>query len=151
MAKFELFNADDFLEIEIKFCFNSNISDVSKFYHAEVAKIANGKHQKWLDQQPVVYGHHMTSTNQWIYGTELNPPDAETPDTHSARLVDIQEIKPKECDHIAEGYRVDMRGFMESKCSKCGVNLKAKWEPCEEPAIKSSAQLDAEDQRGIKR
>lgn len=58
-------------------------------------------------------------------------------DTHQALLINIEEIKPKECEHEpmfkCNGIDDHSNAFVFGRyeCVKCGKKLKAKWEVTE--------------------
>lgn len=87
-----------------------------------IAIRAQGVFEQWLEKQPVVY-----FSEQFPHILNRNKPPLEHYDTHTARLVDIQEIK-KECEHkrIAH-WNFDFK--TEVTCLDCNKKLKAKWEP----------------------
>lgn len=87
------------------------------------ANLAQEIFDKWLSEQPVVY--KCESNPGWWHGP------SPTPSTHTARLVDIQEIKQKECNHApSDLWRVESgipaRTF-SSQCKHCGAELTATW------------------------
>lgn len=89
-----------------------------------LADIANAKLNAEIEKWPKLYKYpHM-------FGWSEVSESIHTP-IHTARLAFIEEIKPKECEHNGAGYRIDMRGFIESRCDKCGIKLRAKWEVAE--------------------
>jgi hypothetical protein len=78
------------------------------------AQTAQKAFDDWLEEQTVVYiCDHELKTLHFV-----EPVDA----THTARLVCIEEIKPKECEHIPIE-RLDYR----IECLNCGCELKATW------------------------
>lgn len=112
-----------------------------------LSRVANNIFDKWLESQPIVYGR-LENGNFFVPDPKLGVRSGTlAPDTHSARLVCIEEIKPKECQHIPKeielSYTVD--GFFPSsiksfsrntsassvfipECSKCGIKLILKGE-----------------------
>ena len=85
--------------------------------------IAQAKLDKWLSEQPVIQLHRHPNG-------EFHQAIDRLTETHVARLVAIEEIKPKECDH--KPMRVgtfESGALLKEKCFICGVSLRAKgWE-----------------------
>jgi hypothetical protein len=86
-----------------------------------LSDLCNAKLDEWLEAQTVVY----------ICDQELKtlhfvePVDA----THKARLVCIEELRAKECQHEIKSSTVTLvsNGDTKFKCYKCGCELKATW------------------------
>lgn len=110
----EDFRSGDYSEIE------DGVHIVRDFVATERAQ---AKFDKWLDEQPVVYSHQ--TGHNW-HTREYAAQSA----THQARLVCIEEIKSKICEHEPNAIEVHagILYAMENKCKHCGVKLKAKWE-----------------------
>lgn len=77
---------------------------------------------KWPESQPVVYGSPIEAGSIRCWSDNLD----EEGDTHTARLVDIQEIKPKKCEHTPYN-----RPFIGWVCATCEKKLKATFEEIE--------------------
>lgn len=111
-----------------------------------LSRVANNIFDKWLESQPRVTTdkYHKIGHASWSQDDGIGFVKTVT---HSARLVCIEEIKPKECQHIPKeielSYTVD--GFFPSsiksfsrntsassvfipECSKCGIKLILKGE-----------------------
>ena len=108
--KLELFKHNDF-KTEIYF------SDYD-LIHIKANKILNS----YLQTLPVVYGSE--SQVDYVWTKQIT----ET-DTHQARLICVEEIKPENCEH--RGISNNGIHHAEWICSKCGKKLKAKWGVCE--------------------
>ncbi len=73
------------------------------------------------------------------FGDPWSPVPTEK-DTHSALLFNIQELPKKECKHEPAinpldknfPYQIDKKSMYENICARCGIKLKAKWEPISE-------------------
>jgi hypothetical protein len=92
-------------------------------YTREGAAIAAQRiFDKWLEAQPVVYGRK----HSWHEGPQAAL-SADMSDTHQARLVCIEEIRPKECAHNSRKIHV---GDSEFECVLCQKIIKPKggWE-----------------------
>lgn len=94
---------------------------------ANVLNVANKKFDEWFKQiedAPVVYGIcedlniPRLASLEWAF---LQSPK----DTHTARLIDIQEIK-KKCEHKNKIYGHKYCAPW-AKCNDCGVELVADW------------------------
>lgn len=82
-----------------------------------------------LEKSLVVYSHEVTepSTTFWDYWTTLR----HSSDTHVARLLMIEPLEKKECEHEPSASPVvsyTMVPAFSSICKHCGVKLKIKWE-----------------------
>lgn len=100
-------------------------------YNEAIAYAAQKKFDAWLDKQPVVYGQkNKYDVFEWgQYNDEqLKIEGSGLTDTHSARLVDIQELKKESCAHQPNNIILWESGFPSVDCLKCGVKLKARWE-----------------------
>lgn len=89
--------------------------------------IAQDIFENWLKEQPVVTGWQ--DDDSWVWGTSVNKPD-----THTARLVAIEEIKREPCKHEADGLisgTVVEYSLNNIKCRHCGVKLVAEWKAAE--------------------
>lgn len=99
------------------------------------AEIANTKLNEMLASCMVVYGrknqYNLFEFNQ--YKDPENGPDKR--DTHTARLIDIQELPMIECEH--EPYLAMVLTSLPPqevyKCKHCGVELVATWKAKCEP------------------
>lgn len=79
--------------------------------------IANEKLYAYIKTLPKAYGYE--AGNAWTtYQASI--------DTHFARLIDVQEIKSKECEHkiVLAQYLGDT-----GECEKCGIKMRRTWEP----------------------
>lgn len=98
--------------------------EFNAFYNEryQAADIANRLLQSWLDAAPVVYKDCVDGgVNGW-FGPSFCAEDA----THRARLVCIEELKPKVCNH--EPIAMHMVLLSEGiKCQHCGKKLTATW------------------------
>lgn len=106
------FEPSDFHELEDK---NYNT-------HLRASFLAQEKYEKWLESQPVVYG--LTINNIWTARRSNR-------DTHTAVLVDITEIKPKECEHHSVSMLPQISTVsLKFYCELCKKELKPKngWE-----------------------
>lgn len=103
------------------------------------AAMAQDIFDKWLEIQPMVYGHFDPNKLNGRIPAYWGPSEGDRfNDTHSARLVCIEEIKPKECEHEPVSYSNgcitmpldELRWFLanNAECKKCRKKLKAKWE-----------------------
>jgi hypothetical protein len=85
--------------------------------------------EKWLADAPRVFGHHEVDDRldytQW---RDYENSDHEI--THQALLVCIEKLPKKECEHEPAVYLGgnNIEGY-GANCKRCGVKLKAKWEP----------------------
>lgn len=101
-------------------------SDFSVVFNSDdAARIANEKLSKLLG--PEVFGIQEPDKSYRLF-SEFKADD----DTHTARLFNVQEIKPKvdNCEHEPmQEIRLDDKGGFEGRwvCDKCGVKLKATW------------------------
>jgi len=83
---------------------------------------ANKKFRAWLAEQTVVYS---SNTTDWEVA------DRYTNNTHTARLVNIEPLAPKVCEHdvickVATSAS-DPKPWTAFECRKCGAKLKATW------------------------
>ncbi len=109
--------------------FNKVVGYPTEAANKLAAELCQEHFDKWLSEQPMVYGCDVVGS-QWSKGQF-------SIDTHQARLVCIEEIKPKECEHkplvnydpgrfgLIIEYRSDM------KCHQCGKRIKVTFEECE--------------------
>lgn len=88
----------------------------------EAARFAQAKFDKWLSEQPLAHG----TKNQ--FDITDGSPDSFVGCTHTARIVDIQEIKPKECTHNIVSYPNITGPITVGTCCICGIELVARWE-----------------------
>ncbi len=78
---------------------------------------------KWLSEQPVVYGHVKEGTpNFW------GPKNSKFDDNHTARIIDIQPIEKPKCSHSNVIYN---SVETNPRCNDCGKKLKATFEEIE--------------------
>lgn len=84
----------------------------ARLYPHSAAEMAQQKFDSWLESQPTVWACEGQAQNTLHWA---QPVDA----THSARLVDIQELKPKVCE------RHEPNNLFE--CLHCGAKLKPTW------------------------
>lgn len=89
--------------------------------YASCALAANAKLREWLASAPVVYGNG----TQFDISKEPSQLEIANGVTHSARLVDIQELKKEPCNH--EPTFVYETGAYTGTCRYCGAKLKAEW------------------------
>lgn len=92
-----------------------------------LTKWCNTKFDSWLEQQPVVYSYKNQIGNFAAWARET-----QGEDTHTARLVCIEELPKSPCSHQPE-YSNKIPGWhhgpeSEVECRICGVKLVAKWE-----------------------
>ncbi len=88
-----------------------------------LAKVANEKLRKLIEASPLVYGLK-TRSNKWAFDQEEN----HFTNTHTARLMFIEEIKKEPCKHEPSKTRLDFGGIPISICVHCGVELQvAEW------------------------
>lgn len=98
-----------------------------EFSSDEDAALAQAKFDEWFKQienAPVVYGV--------FKGGVFTVPDprlglrsgTSSPETHTARLVDIQEIKKEPCKHEPDW---EEEGVGRPYCKHCGCELVADW------------------------
>ena len=91
---------------------------------ARLASVANDILTKYIETLPIVYGQGEGAgkSANWI----MNGPDREVyRHTHSAKLIDIQELPKLPCDHEVNYHD----GYELKNCIKCNVKLKATWSP----------------------
>lgn len=76
--------------------------------------------ESWLkENSKVVYG--------WDHSSYWRPVKTECDKpTHTALIVNIQEVEKKECEHDSRGHTVIDGGFLGT-CVHCGTKLKASW------------------------
>ncbi len=105
-----------------KLVFNSEdfFNEISEL---QIALTAQAKFDEWyrenIESAPLVYGRH-PAPQEYIGNWANRETDC---DTHTARLILIEEIK-KECvKHIAKFDRQQNTYF----CENCGVELYAEW------------------------
>lgn len=104
-------------------------------YDEWLAMLANRRFEAWLKEQPVVYGHDLNGECETWNFAHYRDNYPATSDTHTARLVCIEEIKREPCKHeprteiYNEGFN-DFRVFMDD-CKHCGVKLVAEWKAAE--------------------
>lgn len=78
-------------------------SDIERSMHLSKPKeVADHFNQLVKERAKVVYGHRMLGVcgENWIYGTEQNPPDAERSDTHQALLICVEPIEKDSADDL---------------------------------------------------
>ena len=85
------------------------------------ANMVNAKLRAWRDGLPKVHSNEGCPDKFW--GSTL-----EIKDTHTARIFDIEEIKPKECEH-KEISLLFNQPEIEYYCANpdCGKRLKPNW------------------------
>ena len=85
------------------------------------AEKAQARFDLWLESQQVVY-----ASDEQCWG----PLGGDVPDTHKARIVCIEKLEPKVCEHEPR-YEAHMQGKplypIETSCVRCHVKLKATW------------------------
>lgn len=97
-------------------------------YEHEAARRANEALERMLSECTVVYAGAAKDRAWFDYRTEKE-------DTHKAIIVNIEEIKPKVCEH--EPKFIEGTGFgakivlYANECAKCGKKLEATWEEVE--------------------
>lgn len=94
----------------------------------EAARFAQDLFDKWLISQPAVYGRpdYRTLAQSW-HSTHSNFRGMKPfEDTHTARLVCVEEIKSEECEHEIISFREDVKNFYLTSvfCLKCNKKLK---------------------------
>lgn len=95
-------------------------------YVRDAAQYAQELFDKWLESQTKVYSKQ---NKDFWHPEQINPLGRF--DTHTARLVDIQEIKKEKCEHEPfvnndpGRYGVFINYGPNMSCHKCGVRLKA--------------------------
>lgn len=89
----------------------------------DAAIVANHKFDQWLSEQQVVYGSLVLPPHEKpIWGAPIGC------DTHKARLVCIEELKPKECPLHLPAYTNEGQWDPDRlECGNCGKRLKASW------------------------
>lgn len=105
----------------------------------EAARDANAKLNKLIEAAPVVYGrfgkvYNSENENECSYPFEMADKDKCT---HKARLMFIEELPPKECEHepetiLATGHIANppLRNQLARIipiCIHCGIELEATW------------------------
>ncbi len=106
-----------------------------KFFTAgklKAAELAQAAFDKWLSEQPVVYGAPDKDGRLWSsYQRDENKHIAILSDfindTHQARLVCVEEIQKKECEHIITAHLGTESHGTWYECRKCDKRLKAEW------------------------
>lgn len=97
------------------------------------AKIANAKLDQWLSEQKVVHSYG----TQYLWRDPSKTGDTvdyqENQETHRARLVCIEELPKKECEHESAVVHKDIHGLHGFHCQCCGKNIRPKggWEVVE--------------------
>lgn len=91
----------------------------------QISYVANKILNDYLETLPLVYSDH---SDHWTN-------DHIKDDTHQARLIDIQECKPKECVHV--GYLTNGDIILPTypaqvpepkyKCKYCKIDLEITW------------------------
>jgi hypothetical protein len=99
------------------------------------ADLANAALDEYLETCSKIYGLR-DDEGDWIFG-----PDIAEGDTHQACVFDLEEIKPKKCEHepVTEikNHTTVFKGllglsyFQEWTCSKCKAKLKINWQEVE--------------------
>lgn len=122
----KLFKQEDF-EKDVRLLHQGH-GDIPYISTPLASNIANKKLKEWLDNSRTLYASKDTEW-QW---TEYQ----DDSDTHTAKLVCIEEIK-KECkEHEPVPYRfsfivnnvAEVKNWKDSfKCKHCGVHLVAEW------------------------
>ncbi len=79
----------------------------------QISDFANAKLKEWLDAAPTVYGDN---DGLWIDRNRYKN------DTHSAKIVCIEQIKTEPCKHEP------VEEIRHTICKHCNVKLDAKWE-----------------------
>lgn len=90
---------------------------------------ANYLLDKYVMSLPEVFGTLQNAGNEYAECWKFEE-GQEVTDTHRARLWDIQEIKPKKCDHEAEckSMLTSLPPQPVYTCRHCGKRLVARWE-----------------------
>lgn len=101
-----------------------------------VSEYANKIFTEWLQSQVVVYGWLDSENESGIWTTSESQGD-----THTARLVCVEELKREPCRHEPSDTSftispLSLSGF----CNKCGVKLKAQWFPADVAASKEQQE-----------
>lgn len=100
----------------------------------KIASSANAALERMLSEATVVYSYRPNNEAHHGWSPVEDEDDA---DTHRALLVNIEEIKPKECAHEpgeATFIPKTTSGGMRLEniiCRCCGIKLQARWEPAE--------------------
>lgn len=116
------------LKTEEPFFSPRDFSNYTYYQNAvDAAKAANAKLEAALS--PVVYGsiNESDTTVAAAFGTKKL-----LPDTHSARLFNIQKIAKEPCAHAPEFIRYTAEGILPVTCKHCGIELRQRWEPAYE-------------------
>lgn len=98
------------------------------------SRIAQKIYDEYVQSLPVVYGHCTTEGDSFSRHYVV---DASVGATHQARLLNVEPIEKKECEHGpfwvgSLGFRFNGESSeIVASCHKCGVKLKAKWEVAE--------------------
>lgn len=101
--------------------------DDLKFTANTAANLANEKLSRLIESSPVVFASKPDGKSELWSNNERTGHD-----THSARLMFIEEIKQEPCKHEPIIVMTqDSEGFSVSavlhKCARCGVELVAEW------------------------
>lgn len=133
------FTRDDFDDRNIyKLQFRQRAENEPPICRAEVyAEVANKKFQSWLESQPKVYSKKIQKgvaplESHSIYWSEYESDEGYITcksDGLVARLVAIEEIPKKECEHTIIQYESRKHPVSTGKCGSCGITMVAKWEP----------------------
>jgi len=82
---------------------------------------ANSRLAEMLKDAPVVYKF------EGLWDEHCSPVDK-----YKAFLVNIEELKPKECEHEPLTFGSVVSHALEYRCKQCGKPLKAKWQVADE-------------------
>lgn len=105
-----------------------------------IARLANAKLKAHIESLPLAYKERDLGVRFGGSAWRENPAsfsgEASDHFTHTARLWGIEEMKPKECEHIAILTGDEFIGMVSAKiiCKKCRKVLKPSggWEVCDE-------------------
>ncbi len=118
----EFFKADDF---GLQDCKESWMTDF------EAARISNAKLSKLIDEAPVVYSSANDEDVKKI-STRWHHDYTSTFNTHSARLICVEPIVKKECEHLRVETLPNLKDRSNHRCLDCEKWLIRKWEVVDE-------------------
>lgn len=87
------------------------------------AETANAQLDKWLSEAPVVSGIRIDGT--WAMSEDVCGQPNEG-STHTARLVMIEQLEVKQCEHEPDMRWNEDTGYW--RCHHCNKKLNPKWE-----------------------
>ncbi len=105
-------------EVSLKFTpemFYNSVPPNSVITAELMARVSQKLFDKWLSEQPIVFGN-CAGARAWTYENDN--------DTHTARLVCVEEIQKKECEHFATVMFPTGGGESYMGCKHCKRRLK---------------------------